>query len=147
MATLAFGAIVMTLINEMTEAPTSWGHFNFANGPLGFELRTPVFLAIRDFRQYIAPEAFGFGLSVEFLPAVAMGGRKSRLAPIIGATIIVFLPNILADLEPFRITAGVIAAIAVVAGLVAWRRAPENALRIALPVALSVAMFVFSLFF
>ena len=29
------------------------------------------------FRQYIAPEAFNFSTSIEFLLAVAMGGRKS----------------------------------------------------------------------
>jgi ABC-type branched-subunit amino acid transport system ATPase component/ABC-type branched-subunit amino acid transport system permease subunit len=228
MVTLAFGTIVVTLINEMTEIPLWFGHFNLTNGPLGIELRTPLFIDLRDyvdlslkrlkeieyyyvcaialvltilvinrvisshygrafealrdspiasdcmgvsvykhkvlafvisagfaglagvlyayFRQYIAPEAFGFSLSIEFLLAVAMGGRKSRLGPIIGSAIIVFLPNILSDIELFRITAGLIAAIALVAGYFAWRREPENMRSIVIAVTLCVAMFTFSLF-
>lgn len=228
MVTLAFGTIVITLINEMTEIPLWFGHFNLTNGPLGIELRTPLFIDLRDvldlslkrlkeveyyyicalalvitvfvinrviashygrafealrdspiasdcmgvsvykykvlafvisagfaglagvlyayFRQYIAPEAFGFTLSIEFLLAVAMGGRKSRLGPIIGSAIIVFLPNVLSDLELFRTTAAAIAVIAIVTGFFAWRREPANARSIAIAVALCVAMFVFSLF-
>ncbi len=228
MVTLAFGTIVLTLINEMTDLGPWLGHFNLTNGPLGIELRTPLFVDVRDwvdlslkrlkeveyyyvsaialvltivvinrliasrygrafealrdspiasdccgvsvyrhkvmafvisagfaglagmlyayFRQYIAPEAFGFGQSVEFLLAVAMGGRKSRLGPIIGSAIIVFLPNILADLELFRLTAGLIAAVAVIAGIVAWRRDPAQAGSIAVAAGLCVALFVFSLF-
>jgi branched-chain amino acid transport system permease protein len=228
MVTLAFGTIVVTLINEMTDLGPWLGHLNLTNGPLGIELRTPLFIDLRDeldmsmkrlkeveyyyisaialvltvvvinriiashygrafealrdspiasdcmgvsvykhkvlafvisagfaglagslyayFRQYIAPEAFGFGQSVEFLLAVAMGGRKSRLGPILGAAIIVFLPNLLADLELFRYTAGLIAAVAVVAGAVAWRRDPSRWRSIAVAVTLCVALFVFSLF-
>jgi ABC-type branched-subunit amino acid transport system ATPase component/ABC-type branched-subunit amino acid transport system permease subunit len=228
MVTLAFGTIVVTLINEMTEVPLWFGHFNLTNGPLGIELRTPLFIDVRDyvdmslkrlkeiqyyyisaialvitvlvinrviashygrafealrdspiasdcmgvsvykhkvlafvisagfaglagvlyayFRQYIAPEAFGFNLSIEFLLAVAMGGRKSRLGPIIGAAIIVFLPNVLSDLELFRYCAAGIAVIALVAGYFAWKREPENARGIAVAVVLCIAMFVFSLF-
>ena len=227
MVTLAFGTIVITLINEMTDLGPLFGHLNLTNGPLGIELRTPLFIDLRDqldmsmkrlkeveyyyvsaialvltvivinrviashygrafealrdspiasdcmgvsvykhkvlafvisagfaglagvlyayFRQYIAPEAFGFGQSVEFLLAVAMGGRKSRLGPILGAAIIVFLPNLLADLELFRYTAAIIAVIAVVAGAFAWRRSPENALSIGVAVALCVALFGVSL--
>lgn len=228
MVTLAFGTIVVTLINEMTDLGPLFGHLNLTNGPLGIELRTPIFLDVRDyidvslkrmkevqyyyvsaialvltiiainrliashygrafealrdspiasdcmgvsvykhkvlafvvsagfaglagvlyayFRQYIAPETFNFGQSVEFLLAVAMGGRKSRLGPIIGSAIIVFLPNILADLELFRYAAALIAAIAVVAGYFAWRRNSENAVSIAIAVGLCVLFFVFSLF-
>ncbi len=227
MVTLAFGTIVMTLINEMTDLGPWLNHLNLTNGPLGIELRTPVFVDIRDyvdlslkrmkeieyyyvsaialiltvavinrliasrygrafealrdspiasdcmgvsvyrhkvlafvlsagfaglagvlyayFRQYIAPEAFGFSQSVEFLLAVAMGGRKSRLGPILGSAIIVFLPNILADLELFRITAGLIAVIAVAAGFVAWRKNPDNARSIGVAVALCLAFFAASL--
>ncbi|MFA6968040.1 ATP-binding cassette domain-containing protein [Bosea sp. (in: a-proteobacteria)] len=228
MVTLAFGTIIVTLINEMTDLGPWFGHLNLTNGPLGIELRTPLFIDVRDyvdlslkrlreveyyyvsaialvltvvvinriiasrygrafealrdspiacdcmgvsvykhkvlafvisagfaglagalyayFRQYIAPEAFNFATSIEFLLAVAMGGRKSRMGPIIGAAIVVFLPNILADLELFRITAGLIAFGAVAGGFYAWRRDRSQARSIGIAVGLCVLFFVFSLF-
>jgi ABC-type branched-subunit amino acid transport system ATPase component/ABC-type branched-subunit amino acid transport system permease subunit len=93
---------------------------------------------------YLAPNNFSFEKSVEFLLAVALGGRKSRLGPIIGAAVVVYLPNLLADIALFRVAAGVIAAIAVVAGIAALRH-PERRWRVAPPVALCVAFFVFAL--
>ena len=216
-----------TLVSDYFGKPL-FTHFNLTNGPLGIELRTPIFLDVRDwldislkrmkeveyyyisaialvltivvinrliasrygrafealrdspiasdcmgvsvyrhkvmafvvsagfaglagvlyayFRQYIAPEAFGFGQSVEFLLAVAMGGRKSRLGPIIGSAIIVFLPNILSDLQLFRAVAGGIAAIAIIAGILAYRRDNTQGGSILTAVGLCVALFVFSLF-
>ena len=95
--------------------------------------------------QYVAPNNFTFELSIQFLLAVTMGGRKSRLGPILGAAIIVFLPNLLADIGLFRIIAGVIAAFAVVAGGISIYRNRDNAVRILIPVVLCVAFFVFSL--
>ncbi len=95
--------------------------------------------------QYIAPNNFTFELSIQFLLAVTMGGRKSRVGPIIGAAIVVYLPNLLADIEQFRIAAGIIALVAVVAGGIAMARAPERRVRIAVPVGLCVAFFVFAL--
>ncbi len=95
--------------------------------------------------QYIAPNNFSFELSIQFLLAVAMGGRKSRVGPILGAAVVVYLPNLLADIGQFRIVAGGIAAVAVAAG--GWRmvKAPEERLRTAIPVALCLAFFAFSL--
>ena len=95
--------------------------------------------------QYIAPNNFSFDLSIQFLLAVTMGGRKSRVGPILGAAIVVFLPNLLADIALFRLVAGVIAGVAVVAGVVAAVRTPEQRLRAAVPVALCLAFFGFSL--
>ena len=94
--------------------------------------------------QYIAPNNFGIELAIQFLLAVTLGGRKSRVGPMLGAVIIVVLPNLLADVELFRIIAGIVAAVAVVAGAVAWRRA-ENKVQLAIPVLLCVAFFVFSM--
>jgi branched-chain amino acid transport system permease protein len=94
---------------------------------------------------YIAPENFGFDLSITFLLAVTVGGRKSRAGPIIGAVIVVFLPNLLADIVLFRVAAGVIAIAAVIGGGVAALRHPEQKARIAVPVALCVAFFAFSM--
>ena len=95
--------------------------------------------------QYIAPNTFGFDLSVQFLLAVTLGGRKSRLGPILGALVIVYLPNLLADIDLFRKLAGLIAVIAVIAGVNALIRRPENRLRTAVPMVLCLAFFVFSL--
>ena len=95
--------------------------------------------------QYIAPNNFSFELSVQFLLAVTMGGRKSRLGPMIGAVIIVFLPNLLADIALFRIAAAIIAGVAVVAGLAMFVRGHEQRHRALVPVGLCVAFFVFSL--
>ena len=96
--------------------------------------------------QYIAPNNFSFELSVQFLQAVTMGGRKSRLGPMIGAVIIVFLPNLLADIALFRIAAAIIAGVAVLAGLAMFVRGHEQRHRALVPVVLCVAFFVFSLF-
>ena len=95
--------------------------------------------------QYIAPNNFSFELSVQFLLAVTMGGRKSRLGPMIGAVIIVFLPNLLADIALFRIAAAIIAGVAVVAGIAMFVRGHEQRHRALVPVGLCVAFFVFSL--
>ncbi|MDE2577293.1 MAG: branched-chain amino acid ABC transporter ATP-binding protein/permease [Hyphomicrobiales bacterium] len=94
--------------------------------------------------QYIAPNNFSFDLSVLFLLAVTMGGRKSRLGPLIGAAIIVYLPNLLADIDLFRMVAVAIAVIAVIAGVIAAVRNPENRSKVILPVALCVAFAVFA---
>ena len=224
MVTLAFGTIILILINEVTE---------LTNGPLGIKLATPVFYdwrgwgdavplfdmslkrmkevqylllsglaligvvivinrllasrfgrafeALRDSpiasdcmgvsvyrhkviafvasaafagfagglfaysEQYIAPNNFSFELSIQFLLAVTMGGRKSRLGPIVGAAIVVYLPNLLADIVLFRYVAGTIALVAVVAGGYSMIRQREERRRIVIPVALCVAFFVFAL--
>ena len=94
---------------------------------------------------YIAPNNFDFDLSILFLLAVTMGGRKSRVGPMLGALIVVLLPNLLADIGLFRIVAGVIATVAVIAGGARMLTVPEQRARIAVPVVLCVAFFVFAL--
>ena len=94
--------------------------------------------------QYIAPNNFGIPLAIQFLLGVALGGRKSRVGPILGAIIIVVLPNLLADIELFRVIAGVIAAVAVLAGFATYRKA-EDKTALLVPVGLCVGFFVFSL--
>lgn len=91
--------------------------------------------------RYVAPNSYGFELTVLFLLAVTMGGRKSRAGPIIGAAIIVMMPNILADIALVRIMAGIIAAIALVVGALAFLRRQENRFAILIPVALCLAFF------
>jgi branched-chain amino acid transport system permease protein len=95
--------------------------------------------------QYIAPNNFSFELSITFLLAVTMGGRKSRLGPIIGAAIVVYLPNLLSDIELFRRVALLIAVVAVAAGAwTVWRR-PEQRRQALVPVVLCLAFYAFSL--
>ncbi len=95
--------------------------------------------------QYIAPNNFGIELAIQFLLAVTLGGRKSRIGPILGAVIIVVLPNLLADIDLFRVIAGVIAAVALIAGAAGMRAHPENKSQVVVPVALCLVFFVFSL--
>ena len=95
--------------------------------------------------QYIAPNNFSFELSIQFLLAVTMGGRKSRVGPMLGSAIVVYLPNLLADIDQFRAVAGGIAVVAVIVGGIAMLRKPEDRARIAIPVALCVGFFAFSL--
>ena len=91
--------------------------------------------------RYVAPNSYGFELTVLFLLAVTMGGRKSRAGPIIGAAIIVMMPNVLADIALVRIMAGLIAAGALVVGALAFLRKQENRFALLPPVALCLAFF------
>ena len=95
--------------------------------------------------QYIAPNTFSFDLSIQFLLAVTMGGRKSRLGPILGAAIVVFLPNVLADIELFREVVGVIAALAALVGAYALLRRRDLLKTLLPPAALCIALFGVSL--
>ena len=96
--------------------------------------------------QYIAPNDFNFEKTIQFLLAVTMGGRKSRLGPILGAVIVVLLPNLLADIQLFRYIAAAIAAIAVLAGGAALMKKPEHPMSIVVPIVLCIAFFVFAMF-
>jgi ABC-type branched-subunit amino acid transport system ATPase component/ABC-type branched-subunit amino acid transport system permease subunit len=95
--------------------------------------------------QYIAPNNFSFDLSIQFLLAVTMGGRKSRIGPMLGTAVVVYLPNLLADIGQFRIVAGGIAVVALAAGFYSFVRKPEERLRTAIPVVLCLGFFVFSM--
>jgi branched-chain amino acid transport system permease protein len=59
--------------------------------------------------QYISPNTYNFELTVLFLLAVIMGGRKTRTGVLLGAAIIVMLPKLLDDLDTFRIVASALA--------------------------------------
>ena len=94
--------------------------------------------------QYVAPNNFGFDLSISLLLAVTLGGRKSRVGPILGSVVIVLLPNLLADIDLFRIIAGIIAVVALVAGGAALRKA-ENKTFVLIPIGLCLAFFAFAM--
>jgi len=72
--------------------------------------------------QYISPNTYNFELTVLFLLAIIMGGRKTRSGALLGATIIVMLPKLLDDIELFRQASVCIAlAIALGSGLLIQR--------------------------
>ncbi|MGZ3240783.1 MAG: branched-chain amino acid ABC transporter ATP-binding protein/permease, partial [Burkholderiaceae bacterium] len=52
--------------------------------------------------EYISPNTYNFELTILFLLAVIMGGRKSRTGSLLGALIVVLLPSLLSDIELFR---------------------------------------------
>ena len=90
--------------------------------------------------QYISPNTYNFELTVLFLLAVIMGGRKTRTGALLGATIIVLLPKLLDDLELFRYVSVALAIIVAVAAVVAVRRGKRTVQQMAIPVVGSIAL-------
>jgi len=94
--------------------------------------------------EYISPDTYNFQLTVLFLLALIMGGRKTRTGPILGAIIVVMLPNVLADIDLFRRLSLVIVGLAVaytVYGITARRHA---AAQIAVPLLFTIGLAVFA---
>jgi len=94
--------------------------------------------------QYISPNTYNFELTVLFLLAVIMGGRKSRIGSLLGAAIIVILPKLLDDLELFRMVASTLAVLMAVGGAIAVSREMTTVRAMALPVVGTIALAGFS---
>jgi branched-chain amino acid transport system permease protein len=94
--------------------------------------------------QYISPNTYNFELTILFLLAIIMGGRKSRVGALLGATIVVLLPKMLDDIGTFRVIAVTLAVLmAVCAGVaVSQKRAPVA--RMAIPVVGTLVLAIFS---
>ena len=99
--------------------------------------------------EYISPNTYNFELTILFLLAVIMGGRKSRAGALVGALVVVMLPSLLSDVALFRqIATGLAGLVAVMAALAlarakgAERRAVLRGLVV--PVASTLAVAVFS---
>ncbi len=90
--------------------------------------------------QYISPNSYNFELTVLFLLAVIMGGRKSRIGSMLGATIIVLLPKLLDDVVLFRYVSVGLAVAVLVAAVVAVRRQRATPGQMAIPVVGSIAL-------
>ena len=90
--------------------------------------------------QYISPNTYNFELTVLFLLAVIMGGRKTRTGAMLGATIIVILPKLLDDLELFRYVSVALAIIVAIAAVIAVRRGKRTVPQMAIPVVGSIAL-------
>jgi branched-chain amino acid transport system permease protein len=72
--------------------------------------------------QYISPNTYNFELTVLFLLATIMGGRKTRSGSILGAAIIVLLPKLLDDLGTFQIVSSTLAAAIFIGAVIAVSR-------------------------
>jgi branched-chain amino acid transport system permease protein len=90
--------------------------------------------------QYISPNSYNFELTILFLLAVIMGGRKSRLGSLIGAAIVVMLPSLLSDIAVFRKIAITAAVAAVVIGALMLARRRTTLRKVAVPVLATLAM-------
>lgn len=90
--------------------------------------------------QYISPNTYNFELTVLFLLAVIMGGRKTRIGSMLGATIIVMLPKLLDDIEMFRYVSILIAVVVAIGAFVALRRGKASLGKVAIPVVGSIAL-------
>jgi ABC-type branched-subunit amino acid transport system ATPase component/ABC-type branched-subunit amino acid transport system permease subunit len=94
--------------------------------------------------QYISPNTYNFELTVLFLLAVIMGGRKTRSGALLGAAIIVILPKLLDDLELFRIVATTLAVLMTVGAVIGVVRKMTSARTMAIPVVGTIALAGFS---
>jgi len=94
--------------------------------------------------EYISPNTYNFELTILFLLAVIMGGRKTRSGSLIGAFIVVMLPSLLSDIELFRRIATVAAVVVLVGGVAMVLRKRKTAREIAVPVVATVIMALFS---
>jgi branched-chain amino acid transport system permease protein len=90
--------------------------------------------------QYISPNTYNFELTVLFLLAIIMGGRKTRTGALLGAAIIVLLPKLLDDLELFRSVAVVVAALVTLGAAVAVQRRRTDWRTAAVPVLGCIAL-------
>jgi len=90
--------------------------------------------------QYISPNSYNFELTVLFLLAVIMGGRKSRIGSMVGATIIVLLPKLLDDIEMFRYVSVALAVLVVATTVFGIQKGRVTPKQMAIPVVGSIAL-------
>ncbi len=90
--------------------------------------------------QYISPNTYNFELTVMFLLAVIMGGRKTRSGAMLGAAIVVLLPKLLDDIEMFRWFAVLLAVVVLVGAIVALKRGKASVKTAAVPVVGTIAL-------
>ncbi len=94
--------------------------------------------------EYISPNTYNFELTILFLLAVIMGGRKTRSGPLLGALIVVTLPSLLSDINLFRwIATGAATLGLVIAAILLFKR-QKTWRDVIVPVASVIGMAVFS---
>ncbi len=94
--------------------------------------------------EYISPDTYNFELTILFLLAVIMGGRKTRSGALIGAAIVVMLPSLLSDIELFRKIATVLASGVVAMAVYNLKKQVKAVREVAIPVVATVGMAAFS---
>ena len=94
--------------------------------------------------QYISPNTYNFELTILFLLAIIMGGRKTRTGALLGASIIVLLPKMLDDIGTFRMIALTVAIVVTAGCALAVSRGQATPRRVAVPVVGTIALAVFS---
>ncbi|ARP84007.1 ABC transporter [Bordetella genomosp. 8] len=94
--------------------------------------------------QYISPNTYNFELTILFLLAIIMGGRKSRIGALLGAAIVVLLPKMLDDIGTFRAIALTLAILMAVGAAIAIAKGRATPNRLAVPVAGTILLAVFS---
>ena len=90
--------------------------------------------------QYISPNTYNFELTVFFLLAVIMGGRKTRSGALLGAAIIVILPKLLDDLAMFRTVAVALAALMLIGAVIGIAKKMTTPKAMAIPVVGTIAL-------
>jgi branched-chain amino acid transport system permease protein len=94
--------------------------------------------------QYISPNTYNFELTILFLLAIIMGGRKTRTGALLGAAIIVLLPKMLDDIELFRLIALGVALVVTAGAVAAVTRGRGTARQLAVPVAGTWLLVIFA---
>jgi branched-chain amino acid transport system permease protein len=94
--------------------------------------------------QYISPNTYNNELTVMFLLAIIMGGRKTRVGAMLGATIIVLLPKLLDDLEAFRVVASSLAVLMTIGAAIAIAKGRTSLNAMLAPVVGTIALAAFS---
>lgn len=90
--------------------------------------------------QYISPNTYNFELTVLFLLATIMGGRKTRTGAMLGAAIIVMLPKLLDDIEIFRAASVGFAVLIALGSVYLLVRQKTTVSKVAIPVVGSIAL-------
>jgi branched-chain amino acid transport system permease protein len=90
--------------------------------------------------QYISPNTYNFELTILFLLAVIMGGRKTRVGAILGAIIVVMLPSLLSDIALFRQIAVAAAVLGVIGSVVALAKKRAAPRRVIVPLVATIGL-------
>lgn len=94
--------------------------------------------------QYISPNTYNFELTILFLLAIIMGGRKTRTGAVLGSTIIVLLPKLLDDIAMFRMVSTALAVVVVIGAAIALARRISTPQKVAIPVIGTAGLAIFS---